>query len=110
MTSLNSHRTARMNCAFPIQCNSAFGVLTFRGMTLFLACVRELGVPLTGFFERDNARSYRNWHYADPPQLPQTLATIANACDMRLSSGLTDQHLSYVASAIRTALHQVQPA
>jgi dTDP-4-amino-4,6-dideoxygalactose transaminase len=79
-------------------------------MNRFLAAVRKMGVPMTGFFEHDNARSYQNWHYVEPPQLPQTFAAISNACDMRLSSSLTHQHTAYIASVIRTAVHEVQLA
>ena len=84
---------------------SGFGPLQ---MDAFIARVREKGVPLAGFAEHNNARAYYNWRYLDVPSLPRTHHAIANACDLRLSSALTQAHLSYLASVIRSAVHAVK--
>jgi perosamine synthetase len=89
-----------------------FRVVSFNPsqMKIFLESVRAMGIPLSGFFEGGNARSYRNWGYVDMPDLPKTAAAIANVCDMRLASDLTEHHLVYLASAIRTAIHSAAMA
>lgn len=77
-------------------------------MQIFLARVRANGIPITGFAESNNARAYYNWRYLDVPELPRTKALLANACDLRLSSTLSNVHLSYLASAIRSAVGDAQ--
>jgi perosamine synthetase len=69
----------------------------------FVGDVRAMGIPLTGFFEKGNARAFGNWQYINRPYLPRTEAAISGSCDMRLSSILTDAHLDYLISAIGAA-------
>lgn len=69
----------------------------------FVRNVRAMGIPLTGFFEKGNARAFSNWQYVKRPYLPRTEAAICGSCDMRLSSSLTDAHLDYLIAAIGAA-------
>lgn len=79
-----------------------------RQMRAFIQSVREAGLPLAGFAEKDNARAYYNWRYLgrSMPDLPRTREAIRNLCDMRLASGLGQAHLDYIVSAVRTALQE----
>lgn len=79
-------------------------------MRTFIRLAREKGLPIAGFAERNNARAFYNWHYlgCDMPDLPQTKRAIANACDIRLPSTLTDRHLSLLASIVRTVIDEVR--
>jgi dTDP-4-amino-4,6-dideoxygalactose transaminase len=78
-------------------------------MRIFIERVREMGLPLTGFAERNNARAFYNWRYlgADLPDLPRTRRMIANTCDMRLPSRLQEAHLAHIVAVVRSALHDV---
>ncbi len=78
-------------------------------MQTFIERVRESGLPLVGFGERDNARAFYNWRYLgeDMPELPRTKKAIDNTCDMRLPSRLQEAHLDYIVAAVRSALHHV---
>lgn len=81
-------------------------------MQRFCARVRECGLPLAGFAERNNARAFFNWHYLNGgrPDLPMTERAIRNTCDMRLASSLTKAHLDYIVATVQSALHDVGTA
>ena len=78
-------------------------------MRAFAERVRERGLPLARFAERDNARAFYNWRYLDGhmPDLPQTRRVIENACDLRLPSMLGEAHLAYLVAVVRSAIHEV---
>jgi hypothetical protein len=42
------------------------------------------------------------------PDLPMTRQSLASACDMQLPSMLRDEHLAYLAAAIRLALYETE--
>jgi dTDP-4-amino-4,6-dideoxygalactose transaminase len=81
---------------------------TSNAVKTFLAYIRDRGIPITGFGERDNARAFFNWQYLDVPHLPQTGRILADSCDLRLSSNLTEEHLCYLVSALRDAVLEAQ--
>ncbi len=52
-----------------------------------------------------------NWLYlGNIPDLPETRASLENACDMRLVSSLANEHLDYIADTVMAAVDQASQA
>lgn len=79
-----------------------------RQMQRFMEAVRRTNLPLSAFgADEDNARVPWNWQYIkEAPQVPKTRAHLKNACDMRLPSTLTTQHLDFLADTILAAVRE----
>ncbi|MDP3891110.1 hypothetical protein, partial [Nocardioides sp.] len=71
-------------------------------MKRFMQKVRSNGLPLSAFgADEDNARVPWNWQYiGNAPDVPMTKESLANVCDMRLPSTLTNDHLDFAAETI----------
>jgi len=78
-------------------------------MRRFMREVRATGLPLSAFgADEDNARVPWNWQFiGNAPDVPMTKANLANACDMRLPSTLTDAHLDFLAETVLAAIGKV---
>ncbi len=77
----------------------------------FLSFAKENGVPAQVFgLGTDNARAFWNWEFieGDTPNLPQTRAMLAQACDVRLPVRLKREELDFVASALIDAAIMVK--
>lgn len=79
-------------------------------MKRFMEAVKKTGIPLSAFgADEENARCPWNWGYlGNVPDVPLTRAYLAGACDMRLPSTLTEEHLDYLTHAVLTAIHKVE--
>jgi len=79
-------------------------------MRRFVEAVKKTGIPLSAFgADEENARCPWNWGYlGNVPDVPLTRAYLAGACDMRLPSTLTEEHLDYLANAVLTAIRDVE--
>lgn len=74
--------------------------------------VKKRGVPLSIFgLQNGNARAFWNWQFlGDLPELPQTKAMLMRACDIRLPSALTEEHVNIIAGVILSSVKQVKNA
>lgn len=61
------------------------------------------------FGHADNSRNFRNWRYSfdDVPDLKQTEAIIATACDIRLPLSLNAEDINLLGYLIKDALYKV---
>ncbi len=77
-------------------------------MQRFVEKVKKAGFPLSAFgADPDNARVPWNWEYlGNVPDVPKTKAYLAGACDMRLPSVLTTEHLDLFADAVLAAVRE----
>ena len=77
----------------------------------YMDATKARGVSTQVFGQsKDNARAFWNWQFipGDLPDLPQTRAMLAKACDTRLPARLTRDDLDYIADALIEAAAQVR--
>lgn len=77
----------------------------------FLAFTKENGVGAQVFgLSTDNARAFWNWKFitGPTPELPQTCAMLAAACDVRLPVRLKQAELDFVVEALISAAQAVK--
>ncbi|MEP3345413.1 MAG: aminotransferase class I/II-fold pyridoxal phosphate-dependent enzyme [Litoreibacter sp.] len=77
----------------------------------FMDATKARGVTTQVFgLSENNARAFWNWQFipGDTPELPQTRAMLAKACDTRLPARLTREELDYIAEAIIAAATDVR--
>ncbi|WP_394196374.1 DegT/DnrJ/EryC1/StrS family aminotransferase [Litoreibacter albidus] len=77
----------------------------------YMDATKARGVSTQVFGQsKDNARAFWNWQFipGDLPDLPQTRAMLAKACDTRLPARLTRDELDYIADALIEAAAQVR--
>ena len=77
----------------------------------FLMFAKENGVSAQVFgLNTDNARALWNWQFieGDMPDLPQTRAMLAKACDVRLPVRLSRDDLDFVVGALTDAAQMVK--
>ena len=77
----------------------------------FVRLAENAGVKVQVFgASADNARAFWNWQFIENiPQLPQTRAMLARACDVRLPVRLTMPELDAVTDVLLTAIAQATP-
>lgn len=75
----------------------------------FVGKAAEQGIKVQVFGQsRDNARAFWNWKFlGETPDLPQTRAMLARACDTRLPARLTAEECDQVATALLSAVNTV---
>ncbi len=76
----------------------------------FAEAAAQRGVKVQIFGQsRDNARAFWNWQFipGDVPELPQTRAMLARACDTRLPARLTRDQQNAIAEAILGAVEDI---
>lgn len=78
----------------------------------YAARTKELGMAVQIFgLSEDNARAFWNWHFLGTlPELPQTRAMLARACDVRLPARLTRPELDAMADVLLQAMQDVMHA
>jgi dTDP-4-amino-4,6-dideoxygalactose transaminase len=78
----------------------------------FVAAAADSGVKVQVFGQsRDNARAFWNWQFlGETPDLPQTRAMLARACDTRLPARLTEAECDMVATTLLNAAEKVMRA